>query len=65
MKPTITVSRKAGSRRLVTEIPNPDPFPVCRKANSHFNSPNLWVMSDVLTYFEAHGLKVTDDWNAR
>jgi hypothetical protein len=66
MKSTIEVSRKVPGmkRRVVQEIPNPDPFPTCHKANSHFNSPPLWRVSDVLAYFEAHGLRVTEDWNA-
>jgi hypothetical protein len=64
MKPTITISRKVpGEKRRVTKvIPNPDPFPACHKANSHFQSPPLWRVKDVLAYLEAHGLNVTDDW---
>lgn len=65
MKTTITVSRKAGNRRVVQVIPNPDIFPACHKIGSHFNSPPMWKVSDVLSYLEARGLHVTDDWNAR
>ena len=37
-------------------------FPKCRKLGKHRNSHPVWRVSDVLTYFEAHGLKVTEDW---
>ncbi|HVX90242.1 MAG TPA: hypothetical protein VHC20_01240 [Candidatus Paceibacterota bacterium] len=40
-----------------------DPFPRCRKLGKHRNSHPVWRVSDVLTYFEAHGLSVTEDWN--
>jgi hypothetical protein len=35
-----------------------------RKLGSHRNSHPVWRMSEVLAYFEAHGLRVTEDWNA-
>lgn len=39
-------------------------FPKCRKLSSHRNSHPVWRVSEVLAYFEAQGLKVTEDWNA-
>ena len=64
MRQTITISRKAeGKRRVTTVIPNPDIFPASHKICSHFNSPPMWKVSEVLRYFEARGLRVTDDWN--
>lgn len=39
-----------------------DPFPRCRKLGKHRNSPPVWRVMDVLAYFEAHGLQVTEDW---
>ena len=41
-----------------------DRFPPCRKMGKHRNSPPYWRVADVLSYFEANGLHVTDDWNA-
>jgi hypothetical protein len=41
-----------------------DPFPRCRKLGKHRNSHPVWRIRDVLAYFEAHGLAVTEDWNA-
>jgi hypothetical protein len=65
MKATIEVSRKlANGRREVKVIPNPDPFPKCTKLGWHRNSPIVWKVSEVLAYFEAHGLSVTGDWFA-
>jgi hypothetical protein len=66
MKPTITVSRKVKGekRRVVQVIPNPDPFPACVKLGPHHNSHPVWLVSKVLAYFEAHGLAVTQDWEA-
>jgi predicted DNA-binding transcriptional regulator AlpA len=39
-------------------------FPACRKLGSHRSSRVAWRVAEVLAYFEAHGLKVTEDWNA-
>jgi hypothetical protein len=39
-------------------------FPPCHKLGKHRNSPPVWRLLEVLAYFEAHGLKVADDWNA-
>jgi hypothetical protein len=66
MEPTITVSRKVrGQKTRVAEvIPNPDPFPTGTKLGWHPNSPYVWRVVDVLGYFEAHGLRLTEDWNA-
>ena len=66
MSDTITVSRKLkGEKRRVAEvIPNPDRFPRCVKLGSHRNSHPVWRVSDVLAYFEAHGLAVWQDWQA-
>ena len=41
-----------------------DSFPTCRKLGKHRNSHPVWRVADVLAYFEAHGLRVTEDWNA-
>ena len=41
-----------------------DPFPRCRKLGRHSNSRVAWRVSEVLAYFEAHGLSVTKDWYA-
>ncbi len=41
-----------------------DPFPRCHKLGKHRNSRPHWRVNEVLAYFEAHGLKVTQDWNA-
>lgn len=61
MQDTIQISRKAVGlkRRVVQVIPNPDPFPRCRKLGPHQNAHPVWVVSEVLAYFEAHGLKVS------
>ena len=40
-----------------------DPFPRCFKLRKHRNSHPVWRVREVLAYFEAHGLKVTEDWN--
>jgi hypothetical protein len=39
-------------------------YPKSVKLGKHRNSRRMWRVVDVLAYFEAHGLKVTDDWNA-
>jgi hypothetical protein len=41
-----------------------DPFPRCHKLGRHRNSRPHWRVTEVLAYLEAHGLKVTEDWNA-
>jgi hypothetical protein len=63
MQPTITVSRKVrGQKTRVAEVlPNPDPFPLCVKLGAFRNSHPVWRVSQVLAYFEAHGLAVTQD----
>lgn len=38
-------------------------FPACHKLGKHRNSHPVWRVSDVLSYFESHGLAVTEDWN--
>ena len=38
-------------------------FPACHKLGTHRNSHPVWRVSDVLAYFEARGLSVTEDWN--
>jgi hypothetical protein len=66
MEKTITVSRKVkGEKRRVAEVlPNPDPFPSCVKLGAFPNSHPVWRVSQVLAYFEAHGLAVTQDYEA-
>ena len=39
-------------------------FVECRKLGKHPHSHPVWRVSEVLAYFEARGLKVTEDWNA-
>jgi predicted DNA-binding transcriptional regulator AlpA len=39
-------------------------FPPCHKLGPYKNSHPYWLVSEVLAYFEAHGLAVTQDWNA-
>lgn len=39
-------------------------FPAARKLGKHRNSHPVWRVADILSYFEAHGLQVTEDWNA-
>ena len=41
-----------------------DSFPKCRKLGKHRNAHPVWRVSDVLAYFEAHGLPVTADFFA-
>ena len=66
MAETITVSRKVKGekRRVVQVLPNPDRFPLCMKLGHHRHSHPVWRVSEVLAYFEAHGLAVTQDWLA-
>lgn len=66
MAPKITVTRKLRGHktRVAEEIPNPDPFPQCFKLGVFVNSPPVWRVAEVLAYFEAHGLAVTQDWQA-
>jgi hypothetical protein len=66
MADAITVTEKVNGRktRVARRIPNPDPFPRCFKLTSHHNGHPVWRVSELLAYFEAHGLKVTEDWNA-
>lgn len=63
MQPTITAYEKVKGQkvRVAKEIPNPDPFPTCFKLGSHRNSHPVWRLAEVLAYFEAHGLRVTED----
>jgi predicted DNA-binding transcriptional regulator AlpA len=39
-----------------------DPFPRARKLGKHRNAHVVWRVAEVLAFFEAHGLRVTDDW---
>jgi predicted DNA-binding transcriptional regulator AlpA len=39
-------------------------FPKASKLGNHRNSHPVWRMSEVLAYFEAHGLQVTEDWSS-
>jgi hypothetical protein len=39
-------------------------FPEAVKLGAHRNSHPMWRVRSVLAHFEAHGLKVTEDWNA-
>ena len=64
----LEILRTSGSRRKGTYRewvePNPDPFPGCRKLGGFRNSHPVWRVVDVLAYFEAHGLAVTQDSQA-
>jgi predicted DNA-binding transcriptional regulator AlpA len=35
-------------------------FPQSSKLGDHRNSHPVWVVKEILAYFESHGLKVTD-----
>jgi hypothetical protein len=37
-------------------------YPQFSKLGPHHNARVLWRVADVLAYFEAHGLPVTEDW---
>ncbi len=41
-----------------------DRFPPAHKLGSYRNSHPYWRVAVVLAYFEAHGLRVVEDWNA-
>ena len=66
MQPEIL--RSSGSRRKGTYRewvePNPVRFPRCKKLGSFRNSPPVWRMADVLAFFEAFDLAVTQDGQA-
>lgn len=68
MKEEITLSKRVGGRgsraREYWDIPNPDPFPQGRRLGAFPTSRYVWRVKDVLDYFEAHGLPVSDDWQA-
>jgi hypothetical protein len=64
MGATIEVSSRVKGVRVTKVIPNPDRFPLCKKLGWHRSSPVVWLVSEVLAYFEAHGLSVSDDWYA-
>ena len=38
-------------------------FVQAHKLGKHRNSHPMWPLKPLLAYFEAHGLKVTEDWN--
>jgi hypothetical protein len=42
-------------------IPNPDPFPQSYKLTGHRNGHPMWRVAEVVAYFEAHGLRVSQD----
>ena len=41
-----------------------DRFPPARKLGKHRSAHVVWRVAEVLAYFEAHGLRVTVDWQA-
>jgi hypothetical protein len=64
MEPTITRSKggkRNGTYRQWVE-PNPDPFPLCHKLNNYRHSHPVWIVREVIAYFERHGLDITADW---
>ena len=38
-------------------------FPRAHKLGKHRNAHPVWRVSDILAYFEAHGISVTQDWH--
>lgn len=40
-------------------------YPRFHKLGDHANSRCVWIVRDVLAYFERHGLPVTKDWFAQ
>ncbi len=57
-------SRTHTFRMMFDEEYADDPFPACHKLRPDRNSHPLWVVREVLAYFETHGLRVTSDWYA-
>lgn len=39
-------------------------FPKASKLGKHRNAHPVWRVTEVLSYLESYGLKVTDDWYA-
>jgi hypothetical protein len=39
-----------------------DGFPKAHKLGTHRNSHPVWRVKDVLAYFEARGIHITQDW---
>jgi predicted DNA-binding transcriptional regulator AlpA len=39
-------------------------FPQAHKLGRHRNSHPMWRVREILTHFEAHGLSITEDWEA-
>jgi predicted DNA-binding transcriptional regulator AlpA len=39
-------------------------FPQAHKLGDHRNSHPVWRVREILAHFEAHGLRVSDDWEA-
>jgi hypothetical protein len=64
MKPMVPEPGKKRKGEVTRLIPNPDPFPLSHKLSNHWNAHPVWRVTEVLAYFEAHGLQVTDDWYA-
>jgi hypothetical protein len=64
MADTVKAMRHVSGQRqkVAMDIPNPDPFPKCFKLGPHRGSHPVWRVAQVLAYFEAHGLNVTQDW---
>jgi hypothetical protein len=40
-------------------------FPRCRNFGDHLSSHPVWRVAEVLAWFEACGLPVTEDWKRR
>lgn len=58
------ISRAHTWRKMFDPEYADDAFPQCRKLGKHRNSPPYWRVKDILTYFDSHGLQVSDDWYA-
>jgi predicted DNA-binding transcriptional regulator AlpA len=39
-------------------------FPRFRKLGKHRSAHVVWRVSEILSYFEAHGLRIHEDWQA-
>jgi hypothetical protein len=64
MEPTIREPKQRVKRgQDARMIPNPDRFPGCFKLTGHRNGHPMWRVAEVLAYFEAHGLRVSQDWH--
>ena len=57
-------SRTHTTRLMYDKSYGDDPFPRPHPLTSRKKAHLYWRVAEVLAYFEAHGLKVTEDWFA-